>query len=216
MIRVLLADDHPIVRQGLRRLLEVEDGFVVIGEAGTGLEAMQLAERLKPDILVLDLMLPGLNGLEVTLQLSQRLPETHILILSMHSSDAYVIQALRNGAKGYILKDTGPNELVQAIRQVIAGRRYLSSRLSERLLDTFLSKSDEMVEDPYQQLTAREREVLQLAAEGYTNVEIGNMLSLSSRTVELHRANMMSKLGLHNSSELVRYAIRKGIITIES
>ena len=212
---IMLADDHKIVRQGLRALLEAEPDLHLVGETGDGLEAVQLAERLCPDVLVLDLMMPGLGGLEVTLQVGKRSPQTRVIILSMHADEAYVLEALRNGAAGYVLKESSADELVQAVREVVAGRRFLSSPLSERAIDAYVSKAQEVVLDRYETLTAREREVLHLAAEGHTNAEIADRLSISSRTAETHRANMMRKLALRSQTDLIRYALRRGIIPME-
>ncbi len=213
---IVLVDDHQVVRQGLRALLVAEPGFEVGGEAGDGLEAVQLVERLKPDVLVLDLMIPGLNGLEVARQVSQRSPRTHVIILSMYANEAYVLEALRHGVSGYVLKDSSAAELVQAVHQVLAGRRYLSAPISERVINTYVQKARETVsEDPYELLTPREREVLQLAAEGHTHAEIAGRLSISPRTAETHRANVMRKLGLRSQTDLVRYALRRGIISME-
>ena len=214
-VSILLADDHPVVRQGLRALLEGESDFRIIGEVGDGLEASQLAERLQPDVLVLDLMMPGLNGLEVARQVSQRSPRTRIVILSMHSNEAYVLEALRNGATGYVLKDSSAADLVRAVREVTAGRRYLSPPLSERAIEAYTQKAKVAALDLYETLTTREREVLHLAAEGHTNREIADRLHISPRTVEVHRANMMHKLGLRTQTDLIRYALRRGILPME-
>ena len=214
-VSILLADDHPVVRQGLRALLEGESDFRIIGEVGDGLEASQLAERLQPDVLVLDLMMPGLNGLEVARQVSQRSPRTRIVILSMHSNEAYVLEALRNGATGYVLKDSSAADLVRAVREVTAGRRYLSPPLSERAIETYTQKAKAAALDLYETLTTREREVMHLAAEGHTNREIADRLHISPRTVEVHRANMMHKLGLRTQTDLIRYALRRGILPME-
>jgi DNA-binding NarL/FixJ family response regulator len=215
MTTIILADDHHIVRQGLRSLLEAEPGFRITGEASDGLEAVQLAERLQPDVLVVDLMMPGLGGLEVVRQTSQRSPQTLILVLSMHANEAYVLEALRNGAAGYVLKDSSVTELVQAVREVLAGRRYLSPPLSERAIDAYVQKAQAAALDPYDTLTAREREVLQLSAEGRSHAEIAAKLSISPRTAETHRANLMRKLGLHTHTDLIRYALKRGIIPME-
>lgn len=212
---IVLADDHQVVRQGLRALLEAEPDFRLIGEAGDGLETAQLVERLQPDVLIVDLMMPNLNGLEVTRQASQRSPQTRVVILSMHANEAYVLEALRNGAAGYVLKDSSAADLVQAVREVIAGRRYLSPPLSERAIEAYLHKAGAAALDPYETLTTREREVLHLAAEGYTNAEIAARLSISPRTAETHRANMMRKLELRTQTDLIRYALRRGILPME-
>jgi DNA-binding NarL/FixJ family response regulator len=215
MTTIVLADDHHVVRQGLRVLLEGQPDFQLVGEAGDGLEAVQLTERLKPDVLIIDLMMPSLNGLEATRQLSQRSPHTRVVILSMHANEAYVLEALRNGAAGYVLKDSSAADLVHAVREVVAGRRYLSSPLSERAIAAYIQKASDVVSDPYEMLTNREREVLHLAAEGYTNAEIADQLSISPRTAETHRANLMHKLGLRTHTDLIRYALRRGILPME-
>lgn len=212
MINIILADDHQLVRKGLKALLSVETDFCVVGEAGEGLETIKLVERLQPEILILDLMMAGINGLEVTRQLSKRSPKTHIVILSMHSSEAYVIEALRSGAKAYILKDSPPEELIKAIREVVVGRRYLGSQLTERAIEAYSQRAEAKPVDPYEQLTTREREILMLTAQGYTNIEIGSRLFISSRTVETHRTNLMHKLDLHNHVQLIQFAIQHGII----
>lgn len=214
-VTVLLADDHPIVRQGLRHLLETQPDFKVVGEASDGLEASQMAERYRPDVLVVDMMMPGLNGLEVTRQVSQRSPGTRIIVLSMHNNDAYVLQALKRGASGYVLKDSGPAEVIKAVNQVMLGRRYLSESISERLVEMLLKQTGQLPADPYEELTNREREVFQLTAEGCSSSEIAGRLCISPRTVEVHRANMMDKLGLHSQMDLLRYAMRRGLVTVE-
>jgi two-component system response regulator NreC len=211
---IVLADDHHVVRQGLRSLLEAEPDFSVVGEAGDGLEAAQLIECLRPDVLVLDLMMPGLNGLEVTRQVSQRSPRTHVVILSMHPNEAYVLEALRAGAAAYVLKESTSAELVRAVREAVAGWRYLSPPLSERAIEAYMQRAESAVLDPYETLTAREREIL-LAAEGHTNAEIADRLFISRRTVETHRANLMRKLGLRTQTDLISYALRQGILPME-
>jgi DNA-binding NarL/FixJ family response regulator len=216
MTTIVLADDHLVVRKGMKSLLEAEADFELVGEAGDGLEAVQMVERLKPDVLVLDMMMPGLNGIEVTRQVCRRSPHTQIIILSMHGDDEYVLEALRNGANGYVLKDAGASELVLAVRAVSGGERFLSPVLAERAIDAYVRQTDETTLDRYETLTDREREVLHLAAEGLTNVEMAARLSLSPRTVENHRANMMRKLGVNNQTEMVRYAIKKGIVSLET
>jgi DNA-binding NarL/FixJ family response regulator len=215
MTNILLADDHPIVRQGLRTLLEAESDFQLVGEAGDGLEAVRLVERWQPNILIVDLMMPGLTGLEVTRQVKQRAPQTRVIILSMHATESYVLEALRNGATGYVLKDSSAADLVQAVREVAAGRRYLSAPLSERAIDTYVQKAEAAALDVYDLLTTREREVLKLAAEGHTNAEIAERLFISPRTAETHRANLMRKLGLQNQTDLIRYALRRGILPMD-
>jgi len=214
-VTILLADDHQVVRQGLRALLEAEPDFQIIGEAGDGLETLRLVERFKPQVLILDLMMPGVNGLEVTRQIHQRFPETAIVVLSMHSNEAYVLEALRNGAAGYVLKETGITDLVRAVREALAGRRYLSPPLSARAIDSYVQKAQAATLDPYETLTTREREVLQLAAQGLTNAEIANRLSISPRTAETHRTNLMRKLELHTQIDLIRFALKRGILPME-
>jgi DNA-binding NarL/FixJ family response regulator len=215
MTTIVLADDHHVVRQGLRVLLEGQPDFQLVGEAGDGLEAVQLTERLKPDVLIIDLMMPSLNGLEATRQVGQRSSHTRVVILSMHANEAYVLEALRNGAAGYVLKDSSAADLVQAVREVVAGRRYLSAPLSERAIAAYIQKASDVALDPYEMLTNREREVLHLAAEGRTNAEIADQLSISPRTAETHRANLMHKLGLRTHTDLIRYALRRGILPME-
>ncbi len=214
-MRIVLADDHPIVRQGLYALLEAETDFQIVGEAGDGLEAVALVERVKPDVLVLDLMMPGLAGLEVARQTRQRSPQTRIVILSMHADEGYVLEALTAGASAYVLKKSTTGDLVKAIRDAIAGRRFLSPPLSDRLIDAYIEKAKGEPLDPYNTLTPREREILQLVAEGHTNAAIATRLSISPRTVEMHRASLMRKLSLQNQVELVRYAVQRGILAKE-
>jgi len=213
--KIFLADDHHVVRQGLRALLEAEPGLSIIGEAADGLEAASQVERLKPDVLIVDLMMPGLNGLEVTRQVGKRAPQTRVILLSMHANEGYVLEALRHGATAYVLKDCTAEELVRAVHEVAAGRRYLSPPLSERAIESYLQKSEPAALDVYNTLTSREREVLQLSAEGLTGAEISGRLFISPRTVEIHRANLMRKLGLRNQTDLVRFALRRGIVPLE-
>ena len=216
MTTIVLADDHPIVRQGLRALLETEPDFRVVGEAGDGLEATRLVERLQPNMLVLDLMLPGLSGLEVTRLVRQHSPQTHVVILSMHADESYVLEALKNGAIGYVLKDSSAADLVHAVREGAAGRRYLSPPLSERAIERYIQKGEAATQDIYETLTTREREVLHLAAEGHTIAAIAARLFISPRTVETHHANLMRKLGLRTQTDLIRYALRRGILDLGS
>jgi two-component system response regulator NreC len=213
-VTLLLVDDHPLIRQGLRHLLENEPEFKVIGEAENGVEALLLIERLKPNILVVDMMMPGLNGLEVLRQIKHISSGTRSIVLSMQSADAYVIEALKNGAAGYVLKETGPSELVNAVREVARGNQYLSARISERLQSSG-QKIMEMPSDTYETLTNREREILQMTVEGRTSQEIGDKLTISPRTVEVHRSNLMTKLGLRNQTELIKFAIKRGIISMD-
>ena len=215
-VTVLLADDHPIVRHGLRHLLEEQPDIKIVGEASTGLQAVQLTEKFKPNVLILDIMMPDLNGLEVLRQVKERSPATCCIVLSMQSADVYVVEALKAGALGYVLKETGPSEMLIAVQQVLGGHRYLSPRISERLIDVLIQTTEKAPADPYQTLTNREREVLQMAAEGSSTSEIAKRLSISPRTAELHRGRMMNKLGLHNQTELIRYALKRGILPLDN
>jgi DNA-binding NarL/FixJ family response regulator len=215
LITIVLADDHHIVRQGVMALLRGEPDFSVVGEASDGISVVAMTGQLKPDILVLDLMMPGLNGLEVTRRVSKVSPNTRVVILSMYMNEPYVIEALRNGAYGYILKESSIADLIKAIREVAAGRHYLSPPLSERAIEVYLEKAKGTALDLYDTLTTREKEVLQLSAEGYGNAEIAARLFISTRTAETHKANMMRRLGLHNQTDLIKYALRKGVLSTE-
>jgi DNA-binding NarL/FixJ family response regulator len=212
---IVLADDHHVVREGLRTLLEAQADFRVVAEAADGLEAARLVEQLKPTVLVVDLSMPGLMGLEVTRQVKRLSPGTRVVILSMHSNEAYVLEALRAGALAYVLKVSTADDLVQAVQEAAAGRRYLSPPLSDRAIAAYVQKAEAAPFDPYQTLTNREREVLQLAAEGYTNPAIAEKLFISPRTAETHRANLMRKLDLRGQTDLIRYALRRGILPLE-
>jgi two-component system response regulator NreC len=211
-ITILLVDDHVVVRQGLRALLETQSDFSVVGEGSNGVEAIQLTNRLRPNVVLLDLMMPGLGGLEVTRQIHSI---TRVLILSMHDNEAYVLEALRSGALGYILKDSTSIELVQAVRTVAEGRRFLSPPLSERAILSYMEKTRSSPQDAYDTLTTRERQVFVLVAQGFNNHEIAGQLSISPRTVEIHRANVMHKLNLKSQTDLIRYALRKGILPLD-
>lgn len=214
-VSILLADDHQVVRLGLRTLLEAEPDFRIVGEAKDGLEAKTLVERLKPDVLVVDMMMPGLNGLEVVRQVAALSPTTRAIVLSMQANEAYVLEALKHGAAGYILKQSDLSDVVRAIREVVAGLSYLSPQLSQRAIESYREKASAVATDQYDALTAREREVLQLAAEGHTSAEIAQRLVISQRTVEMHRANLMRKLSLKTQTDLVRYAMWRGILPNE-
>ena len=194
IISIVLADDHHIVRQGIRALLENEQGFTIVGEASDGLKAIDLATRLKPQILIVDLMMPGVNGLEVTRQVTKTCPNTRVIILSMYMNEPYVIEALRNGAYGYVLKESNIADLIRAVYEVSRGRHYLGPPLSEHAVEAYLEKTKNSAFDPYETLSTREREVFFLATEGYSNAEIAAKLFISPRTAETHKANMMRKL----------------------
>jgi DNA-binding NarL/FixJ family response regulator len=215
MIKILIAEDHHIVRQGLRAILERQPDFEIVGETGEGTQVSPLVRVMSPDVLVADVMMPGLNGLEIARLVHERHPNTKVVILSMHADESYVLQALRNHASGYVLKDSGATELVHAIREVTQGNRYLSPRLAEKAIDSYVQASQGDPTSPYEKLTSREREVLHLVAEGHSSREIASILSISPRTVESHRANMMEKLSLENQTDLIRFAIQRGIIPLE-
>jgi DNA-binding NarL/FixJ family response regulator len=212
VITIVLADDHPVVRQGLRTLFEAEPDFRVTGEASDGLEAVKLVKRWAPNVLVLDLLLPGLHGLEVARQVRQRSPRTRVVILSVSADEPYVLEALRHGVAAYVLKGSAVADLVRAVREAAAGRHYLSPPLSERAIEAYRSQAQAAPLDIYETLTTREREVLQLAAEGHTSAEIATRLSISQRTAEAHRRNLLRKLGLHTQEAVVHYARQRGLI----
>jgi two-component system response regulator NreC len=214
MISIVLADDHGIVRQGLWALLDAEPDFNIVGEATDGNEAARLAELLQPHVLVTDLMMGSTNGFEVVRQVNRRSPKTNVVIFSMYGNEAYVLEALRAGAKAYVLKESASEELINGIRHAAAGQHYLSSPLSERAIEGYIQKTEATALDPYDTLTTREREVLHLVAQGTTSTEIAAKLYLSRRTVETHRANLMRKLGLHSRAELLRYALQRAILPL--
>jgi DNA-binding NarL/FixJ family response regulator len=214
-VTILLADDHPFVRRGVRTLLEAEADFSVVGEAEDGLQVVQMAEKLRPDILIVDIMMPNLNGLEVLKQVSHRSPKTRKIVLSMHSAGPYVVEAFRSGAAGYILKDSAPDELINAIRHVLLDNKYFSPKLSERVIAALTESPENAEQDKYETLTNREREILQMTVEGRTSQEIGDKLIISPRTVEVHRSNLMNKLGIHHQAELIRFALKRGILPMD-
>jgi DNA-binding NarL/FixJ family response regulator len=211
-VTLVLADDHQIVRQGLKALLESEKDLQLIGEAADGQEAVRLVEKLQPDVLILDLMMRGLNGLEVIRQLTRRVRRTCIVVLSMHRDEAYVLEAMRSGAMAYVLKEASMDDLIRAIRAVVVGKRYFSPPLTEAALEAYARKAEGAAPDPIERLTAREREVLMMTVEGHSGIEISERLFISPRTVESHRANLMRKLGVRNQRELVRYAMERGVV----
>jgi two-component system response regulator NreC len=213
-IRILLADDHAVMRTGLRLVLERQRDFHVVGEASDGREALALAQQQKPDVIVMDIGMPNLNGIEAARQVTAALPQACVVILSMHSDEAYVLRALKAGARGYLLKESAESDLIAAIRAVHGGKAFFSPAVSRMLVEDYVRQlQDREIEDSYELLTTREREVLQLIAEGKSNKEIANMLNLSLYTVETHRGNLMEKLNLHTVPELILYAVRKGVIS---
>lgn len=214
-ISVVLADDHPVVRQGLRVVFGADPEVNIVGEAGDGLETVRVVERLQPDVLVLDLLMPALSGLDVLPIVRQRSPRTRTVVFSTCASEEFVLQALKNGAVGYVLKGCDPAQVLEGVRRAGAGRRYLSPGLSERAFDAYHEKAEAAPPDPHDLLTPRERQALQLAAEGHSNAEIAARLSISPRTAEMHRANAMRKLGLKTPADLVRYALRRGMLPPE-
>jgi DNA-binding NarL/FixJ family response regulator len=208
VIRILLADDHALVRQGFRMILAAQPDMQIVGEAGNGREAVELAEKLKPDVVVMDVAMPELNGIEATRRLIASTPRARVLALSMHKDSVYVREILRAGARGYLLKDSVDSDLLSAVRAVAKGDGYLSPGVSDAVLTDYRRH----VTDPLDLLTSREREVLQMIAEGKTNKEIATSLELSVYTVEAHRGRVMEKLNLHSTGELVRFALRNGLI----
>jgi two-component system, NarL family, response regulator NreC len=213
-IRIMLADDHKLMRSGLRVLLEQQTDLVVVDEASDGREAVAMVATQKPDVLVMDIGMPSLNGIEAAAQITQSHPEVSIVMLSMHSDESYVLRALKAGAKGYLLKDSAEADLIRAVHSVAEGKSFFSPAVSKVLLDDYVRKLKRSgTDDPYDLLTPREREVLQLVAEGKSNKDIAQLLNLSVYTVETHRSNIMEKLNLHGVPELILYAVRKGIIS---
>lgn len=212
-LRILLADDHTLVRQGLRKVLEERPEWEVVAEAGDGREAVRLAEQFKPDICILDVAMPLLNGIEATRHIARRVPSTRILVLSMYSDEAYVAQILQAGAAGYILKDSADVDLIQAVSEVARGKSFFSPPIARVMLDDYVRQlASKGVADRYDSLSDREREVFQLIAEGKVNKEIATLLAISLSTVETHRARIMEKLDLHSAAEIVLYAVRRGVI----
>jgi two-component system response regulator NreC len=213
-IRLLIGDDHTLVRQGLRKILEERSDWTVVAEVGDGRQAVAQALELKPDVAILDVGMPLLNGIDAAQQIVRRLPETRVLILSMHSDEAYVTRALQAGAKGYMLKDSADQDLLRAVAAVAAGQSFFSPAVAKLMLDDYVRRvAGTKTTDRYASLSEREREIFQLVAEGRTNREVAEILSISPATVETHRAHILQKLGVHNTAELVLYAVRRGIIT---
>jgi two-component system response regulator NreC len=215
-IRVLLAEDHTIVRKGLRALLDDETDIEVVGEAEDGRETVRQVERVCPDVVLMDITMPLLNGVEATRQIKSQHPEVQVLGLTRHENEEYIYQLLRAGASGYVVKQAAPAELVEAIRAVFEGDTFLSPSINPSMVEEYIRQAKAMVKSgPDERLTPREREVLQLVAEGRTNREIAQVLSISIKTVEHHRANLMSKLDLYSAAELTQYAIRTGVIDVD-
>ena len=213
-IRILLADDHTIVRKGLRMLLESHEGFRVVAEAADGREAVAMTQQHQPDVVVMDLAMPVLNGIEAARQICSGETQAAIVFLSMHSDEGYVLKALKSGAKGYLLKDSAEHDLVNAVQTVSEGKAFFSPAISKMLVEDYVRQMHQQkTEDSYDLLTTREREVLQLLAEGRCNKEVATVLDLSPHTVETHRSHVMQKLNLHSAAEMILYAIRKGVIT---
>lgn len=214
-LKVMLVEDHALMRQGVKALLGEESDVVIVGETGDGSEALLLAERLQPDIVLMDLSLPGVGGIEATRQIRERFPTMRVVVLSMHDGEEYVFRALRAGASGYVLKQSTSTELVLALRAVAAGSTFLSPTISQILISDYVRRADEAPErddDALSILTPREREVLQLIATGLSNRQVAAQLHISIKTVETHRGNMMSKLDVHDRAGLVKFAIKGGLI----
>lgn len=211
-IRILLVDDHTLVRQGMKSLLEAQTGFEVVGEAQDGQEAVKLAERLKPDVVIMDVMMPTLNGIEAAKLMRQRGLTAAIIFLSMHANATYAVRALQSGGQAYVLKEAGFDEMLQAIEAALQNRRYLSHLIADEVLEMLLNAEPDLG-DSLEALTSREREVLQLIAEGNTNSSVADKLSISVRTVEAHRAHLMSKLRITSYADLVKFAIKHGMIS---
>ena len=215
MIRIVIIDDHPIVRTGLRALLEAEADFSVEAEAEDGRNILYIVQQTRPDVLILDMALPGLNGLEVIHQVRRFAPDLHIVVMSVYSDTAHISQALANGAAGYVLKESDAANIIDAVHAAVAGERYLSPQLSEAAIEAYLLKMREHGVLDHDALTPREREILALVAQGKTRSEVAEYLSISPRTVEVHRANVLRKLGLHNQTDLVRYAMKHGLLSMD-
>jgi two-component system, NarL family, response regulator NreC len=213
MIRVVIADDHSVVRQGLRAWLERSGYIQVVGEAADGREAVALVDELKPDVVMMDIAMPMLNGIDATAQVMRRHPDTKVIILSMHADESYILRALGAGAKGYLLKESTETDVLPAVKSVTEGKPYVTPSIARVLLEDYIRMlKQNNLQDSYDLLTEREREVLQLLAQGKSNKEVAQVLDLSPHTIESHRTNLMQKLNLHNTAEIVLYAVRKGIV----
>jgi two-component system, NarL family, response regulator NreC len=213
-LRILLADDHTLLRQGMCKILEEQPDWQVVGQASTGRDAVKEALSLKPDVAILDIGMPLLSGIEATRQITRRLPDLHVLILSMHSQEAYITQALQAGAQGYLLKDSADTDLIRAVTAVAAGKSFFSPAVARVMLDDYVRHlAQKGIVDRYESLSEREREIFQLVAEGRSNKDVADILSVSHTTVETHRAHILQKLDVHNTAELVLYAMRRGVIS---
>lgn len=212
-LRLLLGDDHTLVRHGLLKLLEEQPAWEVVAEVGDGREAVRAAIALKPDVVILDIAMPLLNGIDAAQQILRRVPSTRILMLSMHSDEAYVTRALQAGATGYILKDSAGKDLLKAVEAVAAGRAFFSPAIERLMLDDYVRRAGTGLVDRYETLSEREREIFQLIAEARSNKEVAALLDISPATVETHRARILQKLDIHNVAELVLYAVRRGVIS---
>jgi two-component system response regulator NreC len=212
-IRILLADDHTVIRRGLRALLERQNGFVVVAEAADGREAVDAAAAVAPDVAVIDIGMPNLNGIEAATRIKEKRPETAVVILSMHADESYVLRALKSGARGYLLKDSPEEDLINAIHAVHQGKAFFSPEISKMLAEDYMRQMRQRgVEDSYELLTPREREILQMLGEGNSNKDVATKLNLSLHTIETHRGNILEKLNLHSTAEMILYAVRKGIV----
>jgi two-component system response regulator NreC len=213
-LRILLADDHTLVRQGMCKILEEQPDWQVVGQASTGRDAVKEAVSLSPDVAILDIGMPLLNGIEACRQITRRLPDLHVLILSMHAQEAYITQALHAGAQGYLLKDSADTDLIRAVTAVAAGKSFFSPAVARVMLDDYVRHlAQKGIVDRYESLSEREREIFQLVAEGHSNKDVAGILSVSPATVETHRAHIFQKLDVHNTAELVLYAVRRGVIS---
>jgi DNA-binding NarL/FixJ family response regulator len=213
-LAILIGDDHTLLRHGLRKILEEKPDWEVVAEAGNGRDAVRAATTLKPDVAILDVGMPLLNGIEATSQILKRVPDCRVLILSMHDDENYITRALQAGAKGYLLKDSADKDLIRAVTAVAAGKTFFSQVVAQSMLEDYIRRvATSSIVDPYDSLSEREREVFQLLAEGHSNKDVALILSISPATVETHRAHIAQKLDVHNTAELVLYAVRKGVIS---